>query len=417
MSLKDRLQHGWNAFMNKDPTLEYSIGPVTSFRPDRRRTVRGNEKSIINSIFNRMAVDASQIDIRHVRLDKNDRYIEDMDSELNQCLKYSANIDQSGRAFMQDVVMSMFDEGHVVIVPVETDDKDPNKENSYDITQLRTGKVIQWSPRKVKIKVYSEWTGQFEEVWMNKEAVAIVENPFYSTMNEPSSTMQRLIRKLNLSDIIDEQSSSGKLDLIIQLPYVLKTDAQREQATRRRQQIIDQLNDSNYGIAYTDGTEHITQLNRSVENTLPKQIEYYTNMLYSQLGLTIEIMNGTADEQAMNNYYSRTIEPIINAITEEMARKFLTRTARTRKQAIMSFRDPFKLIPVSQVAEMADKLGRNEIVTSNEMRQVIGMKPSEDPRADELRNKNLSEAKGEEHVNVDGQNITDKYFDEDDTKK
>lgn len=394
MGFFNRLQHGWNAFINnRDPTIQYQeIGVSSSYRTDRYRLSRGNERSIITSIFNRVAMDVSAIDIRHVRLDDDGRFTSEMDSRLNNCLSLEANLDQTARAFIQDAVLSMFDEGTVAIVPVETT-ADPRLTDAYDILSLRTGKIVEWYPQHVKVWLYNERTGRRENVIFPKKTVAIVENPLYSVINEPNSTMQRLIRKLNLLDSIDEQSSSGKLDLIIQLPYVIKTEARREQAEKRRKDIEHQLKDSKYGIAYTDGTERITQLNRAVENNLMSQIEYLTSMLYSQLGITQSILDGTADEKAMLNYNNRTIEPIVSAFVDEMKRKFLSKTARTKKQSIEFFRDPFRLVPIDNIAEIADKFTRNEIMTSNEIRQVIGMKPSNDPNADELRNKNLSRPK------------------------
>lgn len=388
-SIASRLKHAWNAFLNRDPTKYKDIGGSYAYRPDRPRFSRGNEKSIVTSVYNRIALDVSSINIQHVQLDENNRFTETVDSNLNACLSLEANVDQTGRAFIQDVVMSMFDEGVVAIVPIETD-RDPDK-GSFEIYSMRTGKILEWFPRHVRVRVYNDRTGRKEDILMAKDTVAIVENPLYAVINEPNSTMQRLIRKLNLLDIIDEQSSSGKLDLIIQLPYVIKTEAKRQQAELRRKDIENQLSGSKYGIAYTDGTERITQLNRSVENNLMKQIEYLTNLLYSQLGLTQAIMDGSADDKTMLNYYNRTIEPIVSAIVDEMKRKFLTKTARSQRKSILFFRDPFKLVPVADLAEIADKFTRNEIMTSNEIRQIVGMKPSNDPRADELRNKNLSE--------------------------
>lgn len=399
----DRLAHAWNAFMNKDPT-KWNYGTAYANRPDRIRTSRGNERTIITSVYNRISVDCSQIDIKHVKLDERDRYLETIDSGLNNCFQLEANIDQQSRNFVQDIVMSMLDEGVVAIVPVDTE-VSPVTTETTKINTMRTGKIVQWYPQHVRIRLYNDKKGIFEEITLPKKAVGIVENPFYSVMNEPNSTLQRLIHKLNLLDIIDEQKGANKLDLIIQLPYIIKTEARRQQAERRRQDIEQQLSSSTYGIAYTDGTERVTQLNRSVDNQLFNQVETLTRMLYSQLGLTEEIMNGTADEKALNNYYNRTIEPIMSAIVGELKRKFLTKTARTQKQSIMYFRDPFKLVPVTQLAELADKFTRNEIMSSNEFRQVVGMQPSQDPSADELRNKNLSPAKGEEHVNLDGEMI------------
>ncbi|HQE50252.1 MAG TPA: phage portal protein [Fervidobacterium sp.] len=392
-SFTSRLKHAWNAFFNKDPTDNYkNIGTSYTYRPDRPRLTRGNERSIVTSVYNRIALDASSVTIQHVRLDENNRFVSVIDSGLNNCLTVEANLDQTGRAFIQDVVMSMLDEGCVAIVPVETT-LNPEITGSYDILSMRTGKILEWYPSHVKVRVYNEKTGRKEDIVVPKSTVGIVENPLYAVINEPNSTMQRLIRKLNLLDVVDEQSSSGKLDLIIQLPYVIKTEARRQQAEKRRQDIVDQLAGSKYGIAYTDGTERITQLNRPVENNLMKQIEYLTSMLYSQLGITQSILDGTADDKTMLNYYNRTIEPILSAIVDEMKRKFLTKTARSQLQSISFFRDPFKLVPVSDISEIADKFTRNEIMTSNEIRQIIGMKPSDDPKADELRNKNLSQPK------------------------
>lgn len=386
-----RLKHAWNAFINKDPTGYFKdVGIGYYYRPDRPRLTRGNERSIVTSVYNRLALDASSINIQHVRLDENNRFLSVIDSGLNGCLTVEANVDQTGRAFIQDVVMSMLDEGSVAIVPVDTT-FNPEVTGSYDIQSMRTGQILEWHPSHVKVRVYNEKTGQKEDIIVPKSAVGIIENPLYAVINEPNSTMQRLIRKLNLLDVVDEQSSSGKLDLIIQLPYVIKTEARRQQAEKRRKDIEDQLAGSKYGIAYTDGTEHITQLNRAVENNLMKQIEYLTSMLYSQLGITQSILDGTADDKTMLNYYNRTIEPILSAIVDEMKRKFLTKTARSQLQSISFFRDPFKLVPVNEISEIADKFTRNEIMTSNEIRQIIGIKPSDDPKADELRNKNLSE--------------------------
>jgi hypothetical protein len=396
MTFGDRLKHAWNAFLNKDPTSFYrDIGISHSYRPDRPRLTRGNERSIVTSVYNRIALDAAAINVLHVRLDENNRFLSVIDSGLNDCLTVEANIDQTGRAFLQDVVMSMLDEGCVAIVPVDTT-FNPEITGSYDINSMRTGKILDWYPNHVRVRVYNEKTGLKEDIELPKKTVAIVENPLYAVINEPNSTMQRLIRKLNLLDVVDEQSSSGKLDLIIQLPYVIKTEARRQQAENRRKDIENQLAGSKYGIAYTDGTERITQLNRSVENNLMKQIEYLTSMLYSQLGITQSILDGTADDKTMLNYYNRTIEPILSAIVDEMKRKFLTKTARSQLQSISFFRDPFKLVPVNEISEIADKFTRNEIMTSNEIRQIVGMKPSDDPKADELRNKNLSQPKDEQ---------------------
>ena len=390
LTFGSRLKHAFNAFMNRDPTYgKESMGPGYSMRPDRSRLTRGNERSIVTSIYNRIAIDVAAININHCRVDENQRLVENIDSTLNTCLNLEANIDQTGRAFMQDVVMSLLDEGCVAIVPVEAS-IDPAVSSSYDIWSMRTGKILEWHPEHVRVRVYNEKTGCREDITVPKKTVAIVENPLYAVMNEPNSTMQRLIRKLNLLDAVDEQSGSGKLDMIIQLPYVIKTEARRKQADKRIKDIEDQLKGP-YGIAYTDGTEKIVQLNRPIENNLMKQIEYLTNMLYSQLGITQTVLDGTADEQTMLNYYSRTIEPIISAIVDEMKRKFLTKTARTQMQTIKFFRDPFRLVPVGNIAEIADKLTRNEILTSNEIRQIIGMKPSDDPKADQLINSNLNQ--------------------------
>lgn len=401
LTFGSRLKHAWNAFLNRDPTGNHrDTGAGYSYRPDRPRFSRGNERSIVTSVYNRIALDASAINIRHVRLDENGRFLSEIDSGLNNCLSLEANLDQTGRAFMQDAVMSMFDEGCVALVPIDTS-FNPEVTGSYDVLSIRTGKIVEWYPKHVKVWVYNERTGRRDYVTVPKSMVAIVENPLYAVINEPNSTMQRLIRKLNLLDVVDEQSSSGKLDLIIQLPYVIKTEARRQQAENRRKDIENQLSGSKYGIAYTDGTERITQLNRSVENNLMKQIEFLTSMLYSQLGITTTILDGTADEKTMLNYNNRTIEPIVSAIADEMKRKFLTKTARSQMQSIAFFRDPFRLVPVAELAEIADKFTRNEIMTSNEIRQIVGMKPSNDPKADELRNKNLSEPAGGESKDLE----------------
>lgn len=391
-TLGSRLKNAWNVFMNRDPTKEFQNGgEVSYYRPDRPRLTRGNERSIVTSVINRIAMDAAAINIRHAQLDGSQRYLRDMDSGLNRCLNLEANVDQTGRALRQDIYMSMMDEGCVAVVPVETND-DPDETDGYEILSLRTGKITAWMPQHVRVRLYDERTGKREEVTVPKKTVAIVENPLYAVMNEPNSTMQRLMRKLALLDVIDEQNSSGKLDLIIQLPYVIKTEARRQQAENRRKDIEQQLAGSKYGIAYTDGTEKITQLNRSLENNLMAQIEYLTSMLYSQLGITKEIMDGTATEEVMLNYNNRTIEPLVSAVADEMKRKFLTKTARTQGKSVVFFRDPFKLVPVGKLAETADKFTRNEIMTSNEFRQVIGLKPSSDPKADQLRNSNLNQA-------------------------
>lgn len=392
LNLSTRLAHAWNAFTSRDPTQYIITGPGYSSRPDRPRLSRGNEKSIATSIFNRIALDVSSVNIKHCRLDKNGRYVEDIDSGLNNCLNLEANKDQTGRAFIQDVVLSMLDEGCVALVPVETT-IDPKSSNSYQIDSMRTGKITEWYPDMVRVRLYNDRTGEKEEILLPKNQVAIIENPLYAVVNEYNSTMQRLIRKLSLLDVTDEQTASGKLDLIIQLPYVIKTEARRAQVERRRKDIIDQLAGSQYGIAYTDGTEKITQLNRSLENNLLKQVEYLTNMVYSQLGITQSVLDGTADEKTMLNYMNRTVEPIISAIVNELKRKFLTKTARSQLQSIVYFRDPFRLVPVNDIAEIADKFTRNEIMTSNEIRQIVGMQPSKDPKADKLVNSNISQAK------------------------
>ena len=392
-SVKDRLVHAYNAFMNKDPTTQrsyYDYGSTYSYRPDRIRLTGGNERTIVTSVYNRIALDVAAINIVHAKLDDNDRYIENINSGLNNCLTVEANIDQTHRAFIQDIVMSLMDEGSVAIVPVDTS-ANPTITGSYDIHTLRTGKILEWKPAHVKVRVYNDKTGKKEELLLPKKTVGIIENPLYAVINEPNSTMQRLIKKLRLLDVVDEQTGSGKLDLIIQLPYTIKTETRRQQAENRRKDIEMQLSSSKYGIAYTDGTERITQLNRPLENNLLKQIEYLTSMLHSQLGITQTILDGTADEKTMLNYYNRTVEPIIAAIVDEMKRKFLTKTARSQKQSILFFRDPFKLVPVNDMAEIADKFTRNEIMTSNEIRQAIGMKPADDPKADQLVNSNISQ--------------------------
>lgn len=389
-----RLKHAWNAFLNRDPTSDFdpNIGASYSYRPDRVRLRAGNERSIIASIYTRIALDVAQTNIVHARIDENDRFIDTIDTGLNRCLTLEANVDQTSKAFILDVVLSMFDEGCVAIVPVETT-LNPKVTGSYDILSMRTARIVEWYPKHVRVNLYNEQTGRKEDLTLPKSMVAIVENPFYSVMNEPNSTLRRLTRKLNILDAIDEQSGSGKLDLIIQLPYIVKGDARKKQAEERRNAIERQLTGSKYGIAYTDGTEKITQLNRSVENNLMNQIEYLTTMLYSQLGLTQSVFDGTANNEVLTNYYSRTVEPIVAAIADEMKRKFLTKTARTQHQSIYFFRDPFKFVPVEQVAEIADKFNRNEIMSSNEIRQIVGMKTVSDPRADELRNKNISDQK------------------------
>ena len=408
---RSRVKNGWNAFvMNKDPTRNgYGIGTSYSYRPDRPRFSRGNERSIITAIFNRIALDVSSIDIRHCELDDNGRFKTIRNSGLNDCLTLEANLDQTGRAFVQDVVMSMLDEGCVAIVPVDTT-LNPYDTLSFDILSLRTGKILEWYPAHVKVRVYNERTGNKEEIILPKKNVGIVENPLYAVINEPNSTMQRLAKKLALLDMVDDKNSSGKLDLIVQLPYIIKNQARREQAENRRKDIEMQLTGSKYGIAYTDGSEKITQLNRPVENNLQSQVEYLTNMVYSQLSFTQSILDGTADEKTMLNYTNRCIEPIISAIVDEMKRKFLSKTARTQKQTIMFFRDPFKLVPVNDIAEIADKMTRNEIMTANEIRQVIGMKPADDPKADQLVNSNISQAK--QDVQNQGKEVTNGILEE-----
>lgn len=413
INIGSRVKRAWNAFLNRDPPSDrnYSYYGGYSYRPFYDRKGRAIDKTIITAILSRIAVDASSITIQHVKLDENGRYDETIDSDLNACFNLSANIDQTGRAFIQDIVLSMLEEGVVAVVPVDTD-LNPMTTDSYKIYSMRVGTIMEWFPKHVRVRLYNDRTGEKEEITLPKRMVAIVTNPFYAVMNEPNGTMQRLIRKLNLLDAVDEQSSSGKLDLIIQLPYVIKNDLRRQQAEERRKQIEDQLTGSKYGIAYTDGTERITQLNRSLDNNLLAQVEYLTNMAYSQLTITQEIMNGTADETAMTNYYSRTIEPIVSAIVDEFKRKFLTKTARSQNQSIVFFRDPFKLVPIGTVADMADKFTRNEIMSSNEFRQVIGLKPSQDPAADELRNKNLNQTPGQEEAMAAGKEAVKSELDE-----
>lgn len=390
LSFSSRLRHAWDVFRNREPTYDYQdTGPSTSYRPDRTRLTGGNERSIVTSIFNRIALDVSSINVKHCRIDENGRFKEQINSGLDNCLNLEANIDQTGRAFKQDVVMSMLDEGCVAIVPTDTT-LDPITTTSYDIQTMRTGKILEWYPNHVRVRVYNEKTGKQEDIKLPKSMVAIVENPLYAVINEPNSTMQRLMKKLVLLDAVDENTRSGKLDMIIQLPYVIKSVARKSQAEKRRKDIEEQLKGP-YGIAYVDGTEKVIQLNRPIENNLMTQIEYLTKLLYSQLGITEEILNGTANEQTMLNYNSRTIEPIVSAIVDEMKRKFLTKTARSQNQTIQFFRDPFRLVPVNDIAEIADKFTRNEILTSNEIRQIIGMKPSNDPKADKLINSNLNQ--------------------------
>ena len=387
------IKHAWGLFTNtnnKNPTVKPE-GSSYTISPTRPRFTRGNERTIVTSVYNRIAIDASTMDVMHVRLDDEGRFKEPIKSNLNNCLTVEANIDQTSRAFMLDIVISLLDEGCVAVVPVKTT-LNPNNTESYDIEELRTGRIMEWFPKHVLVRLYNDETGMYQDITLPKSQVAIIENPLYTIMNEPNSTMQRLIHKLSLLDIIDEESSSGKMDLIIQLPYIIKNDTKRSQAEERRKQIEDQLRGSRYGVAYIDGTEKVTQLNRSVENNILKQVEYLTNLLYSQLGLTQTIMDGTADENAMNNYYNRTVEPVVSAIVDEFHRKFLTKTARTQGQAIMFFRDPFKLMSVTNIADTADKFTRNELLSSNEFRQIIGRKPSTDPKADMLLNKNISHA-------------------------
>lgn len=418
LNIGSRLKNAWNAFQNKSPTSSYNYGGYgTYYKPDRSRFTRGNEKSIITSVYNRISMDVSSIDIKHCKMDSNKRYVKDMDSDLNNCLTLEANKDQTSRSFFQDVVISMLDEGCVAIVPVDTT-KNPNITDSYDILTMRTGKIIEWYPDNIKVELYNDKTGNKEDIVISKKNVAIIENPFYEIMNEPNSTLQRLVRKLALLDSVDEQSSSGKLDLIIQLPYIIKSEARKKQADERRKEIENQLKGSKYGIAYTDGTEKITQLNRSVENNLMKQIEYLTNLLFSQLGITQSILDGTADDKTMLNYYSRTIEPIASAIADEMKRKFLTKTARTQGQSIEIFRNPFKLVPVNDLAELADKFTRNEIMSSNEIRQIVGIKPSDDPKADQLINSNLNQSSQLENQIYDQgyDNVDNKQYQEENDK-
>jgi len=395
-SMGGRLKHAWNAFLNRDPTtVSYGGGGYGSIRPDRLRLNHGNDRSMVASIYNQIAVDVSSISFQHVRLDQNGRYLDTISSGLNNCLTLEANLDQTAGAFMQDVVMSMFDEGCVAIVPIDTT-IDPKVSSSYDIQSMRVGKITDWYPSHVRVQVYNDQTGRREEITVPKNIVCIIENPLYAIMNQPNSTLKRLIRKLNLLDAIDEQSGSGKLDIIIQLPYVIKTAARKAQAEERRTSMEEQLAGSKYGIAYTDGTEKVTQLNRPADNNLMSQITYLTSMLYSQLGLTESIFNGTADEKTMLNYHNRTVEPICSAIVQEMRRKFLTKTARTQSQTVTFFRDPFKLVPVNNLAEIADKFTRNEILSSNEFRSIVGYKPSDDPKADALQNKNLNTQESKE---------------------
>lgn len=402
-NLGSRLKHAYNAFMNRDPTKDYvSYGESSYENPSRKRMSMGNEKSIVTSVYNRIALDVGAMDIKHCKMDDEGRFIENVNSRLNSCLTIEANIDQTGRALIQDIVLSMLDEGVVAVVPTETE-TNINPSGTFDVYSLRTGKILAWYPSHIRVLVYNEKVGRKQEIVVPKKSVAIIENPLYAVVNEPNSTLKRLIRKLNLLDYVDEQSGSGKLDLIIQLPYLVKSEARKQQADDRRKEIERQLTNTKYGIAYTDGTEKITQLNRPVENNLMKQIEYLTSMLYSQLGITQSVLEGTADEKTMLNYYTRTIEPIVSAIVDEMRRKFLTKTARTRGHTIYYFRDPFKLVPIDNIAEIADKFTRNEIMTSNEIRQKIGMKPSNDPKADQLINSNISQPNGGYDENYNNQ--------------
>ena len=409
-TLMNRLKNSWNAFRNRDPTMFYNEPGISyTYRPDRPRFSRGNERTIATSVFNKIAMDVAAVDIRHCRVDDSGRYIEDIKSDFNECLTLEANIDQTHRAFIQEAVMSMFDEGVIAIVPIETKG-DPILSTSFDIKSIRTGKIIEWFPRSVKVEVYNDRTGRKEKIIMPKKSVAIVENPLYSVINEPNSTLKRLVRKMALLDAIDEQSASGKLDLIIQLPYAVKGELKQQQADKRRESIVDQLRGP-YGIAYIDGTEKVTQLNRPIENNLTKQIEYLTNTFYSQIGITASIMDGTADEKTMLNYDNRTVEPIVSAIVNAMKRSFISKTARTQGQTIMAFRNPFNLVPINNIAEIADKFTRNEILTSNEIRQIIGFKPSKDPKADELRNSNISQSKEDGNLGNINENTSDQQED------
>ena len=413
MGLLNRLSHAWNAFIGND-YYNYSgskyrdLGYSSTIQPYRTYFTKGNDKSIVTAIYTRIAIDCMSIDLKHIRLDENGRYVEEIKSKLNNCLTVEANKDQTAGNFIKDIVVSMFDEGVVAVVPIDTT-FNPSISSSYDIETMRTGRITQWYPDHVRVEVYNDRTGLKEELVFAKKDIAIIENPLYEVTNAPNSTLQRLILKLNILDAIDKQSGSGKLDLIIQLPYVIKSDARKEQAEKRRADIESQLSNSKFGIAYTDGTEKITQLNRSVENNLMTQIQYLTSMLYSQLGITEEVLNGSADEKTMLNYMNRTIEPIMSAIVDEMKRKFLTKTARSQNQTIEYFNDPFKLIPVTNLADIADKFTRNEIMSSNEIRQIIGMKPVNDPRADELRNKNLNAGDGEEFASTNGEDAAGAY--------
>jgi hypothetical protein len=401
----DRLKHAWNAFMNKDPTIENytDIGPGFGVRPDRMWIRPSSERSIINTIINRFSVDCASINMKHVRLDEQGRYLETIDSKFNNCITVEANIDQTGRALLQDIVASMLDDGVVAVVPTDTTINPAV--GSYDILTMRTGQIIQWYPDRVQVRLYNEQNGQKQDVILPKAQVAIIENPFYQIMNSPNSTMVRLRRKLALLDTVDEQNASKKLNMIIQLPYIVRNETKRKEAEKRRSEMEKQLAESKYGVAYMDGAEKITQINRPLDSGLQEQVQYLTDLLLTQLGVTMEILNGTANSDAMTNYYNRIIEPIMTAISEEFVRKFLTKTARTQRQSVQFFRDPFKLVPVDKMADLADKFTRNEILTSNEVRQIVGMLPSQDPSADELRNKNISAAEGEEHLDINGNPI------------
>lgn len=404
-NFSDRLKHAWNAFMNKDPTIEsyHDIGPGYGIKPDRIYIHTSSERSIINTIINRFSIDCSSINMKHVRLDEQGRYLETINSKFNNCLTVEANTDQTGRALLQDIVMSMLDEGVVAVVPTDTT-LNP-KTGSYDILTMRTAKIIQWYPKHVQVRIYNEATGQKQDITLPKAQVAIIENPFYQIMNSPNSTMMRLKRKLALLDTVDEQNASKKLNMIIQLPYIVRNETKRKEAEKRRAEMEQQLAESKYGVAYMDGTEKITQINRPLDSGLQDQVEYLTNLLFSQLGVTMEILNGTANSDTMTNYYNRVIEPIMTTIAEEYIRKFITKTGRSQKQSVQFFRDPFKLVPVDKMADLADKFTRNEILTSNEVRQIVGMLPSQDPSADELRNKNISASDEEQHLDIDGNPI------------
>ena len=410
-----RLMHGWNAFRGRDRPIDKPIGEGSWYRPDRVRLKSGSERTIITAIYNRIALDVASHKIEHVIVDENGRYIQNVADHLNDCLTIEANIDQTSRAFFQDVVMSMFDEGCIAIVPTNAT-LDPRQSASYDIQSMRTAKIINWYPRDVQVEVYNDETGKKETLLYRKQDVAIVENPFYSVMNQPNSILQRLVRKLSLLDQIDEQAGAGKLDLIIQLPYIIKTEARKAQAEARRKDIEQQLSETKYGIAYTDGTERITQLNRPLENNLLAQVKYLIETLYSQLGITPEILNGTADEKAMLNYNTRTVEPILAAIVDEMKRKFLSKTARTQGHSIMFSNDPFRLVPISNIADIADRFTRNEILSPNEVRGIIGFKPNDDPQSDELRNRNINQNGAQFLGEYDGQNYEEEPYDDSDTE-